>query len=152
MILNNLDNLVARYMYWRDYDRCLFRNGIAVSTWVNCASWKPSLKMTQRWTKDPSNTWDGDLRNNSWTLKAVSCYCKVLYLRCLQGVLFTPSQSAFTCLKLTMQILDRTRCEICSKLTIKTPERRYWRRSGVFVNFEHISQLVLVFLLLTLSR
>ena len=34
-----------------------------------------------------------------------------------------------------------------SKLTIKTPERRYWRRSGVFiVNFEHISHLVLVFL------
>ena len=42
----------------------------------------------------------------------------------------------------------RTRCEICSKLTLKTPERRYWRRSGVFiVNFEHISHLVLVFLL-----
>ena len=37
----------------------------------------------------------------------------------------------------------RTRCEICSKLTIKT---------GVFiVNFEHISHLVLVFLLLTLN-
>ena len=45
-----------------------------------------------------------------------------------------------------------TRCEICSKLTIKTPERRHWRRSGVFiVNFEHISHLVLVFLLLTLN-
>ena len=43
----------------------------------------------------------------------------------------------------------RARCEICSKLTIKTPERRH----GVFiVNFEHISHLVLVFLLLTLSR
>ena len=29
----------------------------------------------------------------------------------------------------------------------------FWRRSGVFiVNFEHISHLVLVFLLLTLSR
>ena len=28
-----------------------------------------------------------------------------------------------------------------SKLTIKTPERRHWRRSNVFiVNFEHISQ------------
>ena len=26
----------------------------------------------------------------------------------------------------------RTRCKICSKLTIKTPERRHWRRSGVF--------------------
>ena len=40
----------------------------------------------------------------------------------------------------------------CPKLTIKTPERRQWRRSGVFiVNFEHISHLVLVFLLLTLN-
>ena len=47
---------------------------------------------------------------------------------------------------------SRTRCEICSKLKIKTPERRQWH-SGVFiVNFEHISLLVLVFLLLTLSR
>ena len=37
----------------------------------------------------------------------------------------------------------------CSKLTIETLERR----SSVFiVNFEHISHLVLVFLLLTLSR
>ena len=46
----------------------------------------------------------------------------------------------------------RTRCEICSKLTIKTPERRQWRRSGVFiVNFEYISHLALVFLLLTLN-
>ena len=46
----------------------------------------------------------------------------------------------------------RTRCEICSKLTIKTPERRQWRRSGVFnVNFEHISDIVLVFLFLTLN-
>ena len=39
-----------------------------------------------------------------------------------------------------------TRCEICSKLTIETSERRYWRRSGVFiVNFEYISHLSLVF-------
>ena len=44
----------------------------------------------------------------------------------------------------------RKKCEICSKLTIKTPERR---RSGVFiVNFEHISHLFLVFLLLTLNK
>ena len=36
------------------------------------------------------------------------------------------------------------RCEICSELTINTPERR---RSGVFiVNFEHISNLFLVFI------
>ena len=44
----------------------------------------------------------------------------------------------------------RTRCEIYSKTTIKTPERRQWCRSGVFVvNLEHISHLVLLFLLLT---
>ena len=47
----------------------------------------------------------------------------------------------------------RTRCEICSKLKLKTPERRQWLRSGGFrVNFEHISYLVLVFLLLTSIR
>ena len=47
----------------------------------------------------------------------------------------------------------RTRCEICSKLTIKTSGRRQWDGSGAFIfNFEHISHLVLVFLLLTLSR
>ena len=35
----------------------------------------------------------------------------------------------------------RTRCEICSKLIVKTPERRQWP----------CSDLVLVFLLLTLN-
>ena len=45
-----------------------------------------------------------------------------------------------------------TRCAICSKLTIKTAERRHWRCFGLFVViFEHISHLVLVFLLLTLN-
>ena len=73
---------------------------------------------------------------------------------------------------------NRTKCEICSKLTIKTLERRRCfsippenirkpkgfgmysegiekQRRGpcVFiVNFEHISHLVQVFLLLTMSR
>ena len=57
----------------------------------------------------------------------------------------------------------RTTCETCSKLTIKIPERRHWHRSGIFfvtfehishymVNCEHISHLVLVFQLLTLSK
>ena len=47
----------------------------------------------------------------------------------------------------------RTRYEICSKLAVKTSERRQWCRSGVFiVNFEHISHHALVFLLLTLSK
>ena len=43
----------------------------------------------------------------------------------------------------------RKGCEICSKLIIKTLERH----STVFiVNLEHISHLVLVFLLLILSK
>ena len=45
---------------------------------------------------------------------------------------------------------NRTRCEICSNLTIKAPERR--PRSGVFiVNLEHVSHLALAFVLLTLN-
>ena len=37
--------------------------------------------------------------------------------------------------------------------TIKAPEQRRRRRSGVFiVNFEHISHLFLVYLLLTLKK
>ena len=47
----------------------------------------------------------------------------------------------------------RTRCEICSKLTINTPERCQSPRSVVFiVNFKHASYLVAVFLSLTLSK
>ena len=47
----------------------------------------------------------------------------------------------------------KTRCKICFKLAIKTPERGKWPRSDVFiVNFEHTSHLVLVFQFLTLRR
>ena len=47
----------------------------------------------------------------------------------------------------------RTRCELCSKLKMKTQERNEWRHSDVVnVNFEHISRLELLFLLVTLSR
>ena len=47
-------------------------------------------------------------------------------------------------------ILEATQSAFtCSKLTTKTPERRQWRRSCVFIaNLEHISHLVL---LLTLN-
>ena len=44
-------------------------------------------------------------------------------------------------------------CEICSKLIIKTPEQRHWRRSDLFtVNFELFPHLFLVFLLLIFNR
>ena len=54
---------------------------------------------------------------------------------------FSITQPAFTCSKLAIETLEQ-RCEICSKLTIKTPKRSQWRRFAVFiVNFEHISHL-----------
>ena len=47
------------------------------------------------------------------------------------------------------KVNNRNISEICTKLTIKIP----WRRSGIFiVNFEQISHLFLVFLLLNLNK
>ena len=49
--------------------------------------------------------------------------------------------------------ITRTMYEICTKWTIKTPERSQWRRSGVFiVDFEQILHIVLVFPLLISSK
>ena len=47
----------------------------------------------------------------------------------------------------------RKRYEICLKITIKTSEWRHWRCSGAFIgNFEYISHLFLVFLLLNFEQ
>ena len=47
----------------------------------------------------------------------------------------------------------KKRCEVCSRLTIITPEWCHWSRANVFIaNFEHILHLFLVFLLLTLNK
>ena len=84
------------------------------------------------------------------------------------AILFT--KQTFNCSKSTIRN-TRKKCELYSKLAIKTPERPLlppWkyqktsnflifsegigRRSDVFIaNFENISQLFSVFLLLTLS-
>ena len=60
------------------------------------------------------------------------------------------TQPAFTCSKIAIETLEQGLKYV--KLTIKTPERRHWCCSGLFtVNLEHISHLVLVFLLLILT-
>ena len=62
------------------------------------------------------------------------------------------SQPAIICAKLTIETLEQG-VKYLKKLTMKTPERSQCRGSVVFiVNFEHISHLALVFLLLTLNR
>ena len=61
-------------------------------------------------------------------------------------------KQTFSYSKLTVETLDKI-WYIRSKLTIKTPERRHRRRSGVFiVNFERSSHIFLLFLSLTLKR
>ena len=62
-------------------------------------------------------------------------------------------QLTFNIFKVNNRSTRKKSCEICSKLTIQTQERRQWRRSNVFIiNFEYISQLFLVFLLLNLKK
>ena len=46
----------------------------------------------------------------------------------------------------------RTVSEIYSNLTIKTPGRCQWSRSGIFVNFEQIFNIDPEFLMFTLNK
>ena len=102
---------------------------------------------------------DGKIRTPSERLidvQLVSFFQGIIYFLNLQFFFLLrkpgPTQPATTCSKLTIEILEQG-VKICLKLTIRRLERRHWRRSGVFiVNLEHISHLVLWFLLLTLSR
>ena len=72
----------------------------------------------------------------------------ITYVATLEMFLKTNNPASIYLLKINYRNA-RKRSEICSKLIIKTPERRHWRRSGVvIVNFEHISHLSLVLLLL----
>ena len=50
-------------------------------------------------------------------------------------------------LKVNNRNTTKMKCEICSKLTVKTPERPHWHCSGVFIaNFEHISHFSSVYI------
>ena len=44
----------------------------------------------------------------------------------------------------------RTKCEIFSKLTVKTPERRHWHRSGVFISQLFLVSFFVVFFLINI--
>ena len=81
--------------------------------------------------------------------KRVKC-CQIIYIReytCISEIFYISemdgylAQLAFTCSNLTRETLGQGL------------KGRHWRRSGVFiVNFEHVSHIFLVFLLLTLNR
>ena len=85
---------------------------------------------------------ENKLQNFRWTLNGLKkdCICyhslpfpwRLYHRRNLvkNGIIAHPA--AIYLVKLNNRN-TRTRCEMCSKLTIKTSERREWRRSDVFV-------------------
>ena len=85
-----------------------------------------------------------------WEMNSDQFFCRASQSQCSEAEAHTPA--GIYLFKVNNRN-TRTLREICSKLKIKTPERRHWPCSGVFiVNFEHTSRLVLVSLLLTLSK
>ena len=100
--------------------------------------------------------------NIAWKEKSVGI---LLPLQSEQVPVYLPSINLYALSKRTITFLTnicllqvnsritRKRCEICSKLTIKTPELRHRCRSdSFFVISVHILHLFLGFLLLTLSK
>ena len=88
---------------------------------------------------------------------AAKYFCKTVHLTYLtEFSIRLPLRIALPSPQLHNQFNNRNtrkRTKICSKVTIKAPERCQWPCYGVFiVKFEYISHLVLMFLLLTLSR
>ena len=82
----------------------------------------------------------------------------LVWLKCLGSIscessIFSKTNLANIYLSKVNNKDTRKKCEICSKLTLKTPERRQWHRFGAStVRFEHISYVFPVFLLLTLNK
>ena len=125
----------------------------------------------QQWRKLEPFSWT---QHVSWTCKRPSqdiqdvfwtCYIRLIYVLCpvgnlfpkeiLNKTLFFRDKDCPTNISLFKVTNRNTRNEsgICSKLTIKTPKRRHWRRSGIFiVNSEYISYFFPVLLLLTLNK
>ena len=96
------------------------------------------------------------LKFSDSVLKAKQLFLRMMYQGANQLTLLKPKKKVIPASNYMFKVNSSntgTRCETCSKLPTKTLERRYWRRSSVFiVNFEHISHLVLEFILLTLNR
>ena len=121
--------LKKKICFWNSFAKV--NKGLII--WTKTKTYKnPLIKNLSSNSKiNTCEIWDIPSRNFCFSFKNIS-YNSGVNLNVL-------SQPAFTCSKVN----TRTMCEICSKLTIKTPERRYWRYftpcSSIFiVNFEHV--------------
>ena len=117
-----LGNFSGQPLYWKFGNDCF---------WA-CSKWTIQSPEEHRWYHSEIFT------VNFKQILSIAPVSKILTLNIPTGINLFKVRNKNT----------RTRCEIYSKLTIKTPGRRHWRRFCVFtVNFEHISHLILVFLL-----
>ena len=134
-------------IYYINYIQGNLNNSNSLHIKIDSATWYFKEKNDEKYlifdlTKEYEKVWSG-IRSE---IERINGGKKVFYEKNYRNIGINteddlPMKESLKFLKL---------CEICSKLTIKIPERR--RRSGIFmVNFEHISHLVLVFLLLTLN-
>ena len=83
------------------------------------------------------------------SLKNLSEKYSILFFKTIISAVQIYIRQKYTCSKSTIDIKN---CELYSRLTVKTPERRQWRCFSVFIEtIEHISHLFLVFLLFSLS-
>ena len=128
-------NIIYDHYFLRKFRKCqsssifsnVQANNIQLSKWTNVNSQSP-------WNKQ-----------NEFSER-----CQIWFRASLKAIPFTIPAGNYM-FKVNNRN-TRTRCEICSKLTIKIPERCHWRRSGILIaNFGHILHLVLVVLLLTLN-
>ena len=86
-------------------------------------------------------------------LNLVWVYTSCSFLNINSCAPFHRSNPYGICLFKVNNRITRAICEICLKLTIKTPGWRHLHRSVVFiVNLKQISHIVLVFLLLILNK
>ena len=68
------------------------------------------------------------------------------------GILYPSANYVYPASTYLFKLNSSKKCvKLCLNLTIKTWKRHHWRRSGVFINFKHISNLFLLFHLLTVE-
>ena len=85
-----------------------------------------------------------------------SCnFCEIFQNTCCSCCFTVPIflLNSFNQANIYLLKVNKKRCEMYLKLTIKTSKRRYWRCYAVYiVNFGHVSHVFLLFLLLSLNK
>ena len=85
-----------------------------------------------------ANQWTGFYMISTSVMEELTHFMPLVYFNTTWKYHWSISENllTFTCSKSTINNRNtRKRCEICSKSTIETPERRQWRKGKEIVNF-----------------